>query len=130
MALNTRHYTDIDLNFMAHPVTGDINILTDEDAINQSVQDLIFTDHYDYGFHPEVGSSVTNLLFENATTLTNANVQRAIVEVLANFEPRCTVQTVDVTTLPNQHALAVTIIYYINNSVLPITLNMILELLR
>jgi uncharacterized protein len=130
MPLNTRHYTDLDLNFTLHPIKGDVNILTDDDAVIQSVKDLIFTNHYDFPFHPEIGSSITNLLFENMTPLTQSNIQLAIQEVLTNFEPRVTIQSIVVSAQPDQNAYNVTLTFFINNSALPVTIDMILELLR
>ena len=43
MANNTRTFSDFDLNFTAHPVTGDIVLKTDESAIKQSVKNLLLT---------------------------------------------------------------------------------------
>src|SRR5271169_6771471 len=109
MPLLTRHYTDLDLNFTEHPIKKDVNILTDDDAVIQSVENLIFTNHYDFPFHPELGSSITNLLFENMTPLTESNIQLAIQEVLTNFEPRVTIQSIVVSAQPDANAYNVTL---------------------
>ena len=130
MPLLTRHYTDLDLNFTEHPIKKDVNILKDDDAVIQSVKNLIFTNHYDFPFHPEIGSSITNLLFENMTPLTESNIQLASQETITNFEPRVTLRAIRVQAQPDNNAYNVTIEFYINNSVLPVTLDLILELLR
>ena len=69
MARNTRTFTDLDLNFFAHPVTKDVTTKIDEQAIKSSVRNLILTSNYEKPFHPEIGSPLKSLLFEPATPL-------------------------------------------------------------
>ena len=57
-------------------------------AVKRSVRNLINTNHYERGFHPEIGSDVRSILFEPMTPLTALNLQRKVAEVLNNFEPR------------------------------------------
>jgi hypothetical protein len=70
MARNTRTFTDLDLNFLAHPVTKDVTAKTDEQAVKASIRNLILTSNYEKPFHPEIGSPIKSLLFEPATPLT------------------------------------------------------------
>ena len=64
---SSRVYKDLNLNFSANPVTGDVATVTDVIAIKRSVRNLLLTNHYDRPFHPEIGSNVPHLLFENLT---------------------------------------------------------------
>jgi phage baseplate assembly protein W len=130
MPLNTRTYQDLNLKFTLHPVSGDITTLTGEVDIIAAVEMLVLTNHYERPFHPEIGSSVAALLFDNATPLTATFIQRAISDVINNFEPRVTLQSVVVDVEPDQNSYAATITFFINNQVEPVVLNMILELLR
>jgi hypothetical protein len=41
MPTNTRTFTDLDLNFTAHPVNKDVAIKYDEQAIKQSVRNYL-----------------------------------------------------------------------------------------
>ena len=43
MARNTRIFSDIDLNFTAHPVTKDITRRYDESAVKTALKNLILT---------------------------------------------------------------------------------------
>lgn len=97
-----RIYSDLDLDFTRNPVTSDIVKLQDVDAVKRSVKNLIQTNHYERPFHPEIGSDVRALLFENMTPLTALNLERKVIEVLVNFEPRAKI--VDVIAQPQEDA--------------------------
>ena len=97
-----RIYSDLDLDFTRNPVTSDIVKLQDVDAVKRSVKNLIQTNHYERPFHPEIGSDIRGLLFENMTPLTALNLERKVIEVLVNFEPRAKI--VDVIAQPQEDA--------------------------
>ena len=97
-----RIYSDLDLDFTRNPVTSDIVKLNDVDSVKRSVKNLIQTNHYERPFHPEIGSDIRGLLFENMTPLTALNLERKIIEVLVNFEPRAKI--VDVIAQPQEDA--------------------------
>ena len=84
----SRKFRDIDLNFDRHPVTNDINTVEDAIAIKRSVKNLIQTNFYERPFHPELGSGVRGLLFENFSPVMNVLLKRKIEECLVNHEPR------------------------------------------
>ena len=88
MARNTRIFSDLDLNFTKHPVTGDITRRYDENAIKQSVKNLLLTRNFERPFHSEIGSPVRALLFELPGPMFSMMLQRAIIDVINNFEPR------------------------------------------
>lgn len=127
MPLFSRHFKDLDLAFTIHPIKNDIVPITDEDDIAEAVKNLVLTNHYERPFHPEIGSGVAALLFENANPLTAAFIQRAIEDVLKNFEPRVTVTEVAVSVDVDNDAFVATTTYYIQNNPQPVTLNIILE---
>lgn len=130
MPIINRVFTDLDLSFIPNPVTGDIGTLVNADSINASVQNLILTNHYERLFHPEIGSNVPHLLFDNANNLTAIYLTKFIQDCLNNFEPRVTLQTVNVAPQPDVNTYSVTITYSINNVPTPITINFFLDLLR
>tara|TARA_Y100001937_G_scaffold19591_3_gene26984 strand:- start:843 stop:1268 length:426 start_codon:yes stop_codon:yes gene_type:complete len=90
----TKTYRDIDLNFGRNTVTNDVNTLTDADAVKKAVVNLIQTNHYERPFHPEIGSDLRNMMFENMTPLTAMGLKKKIVEVIARYEPRVTITQV------------------------------------
>jgi phage baseplate assembly protein W len=106
---------DIDLSFTAHPLTGDLAIKRDQSAVDQSIRNLILTNFYERGFNIEVGSNVTDYLFENFTPLLQQTIKSNIRQVLNNFEPG--VEIVDVIAdMRESNKLTVEIYYnYLNN---------------
>ena len=92
----TQIFRDFDLAFSAHPNTGDLAILKNEDAVKQAIKILVLTNFYERPFHSELGSPVRSMLFELTTPLTIHTIRRAITDVIENFEPRVRVDSVDV----------------------------------
>lgn len=130
MAKNTRTFTDLDLNFIANPVTGDVSRRFDENAVKQSVKSLILTNHYERLFHPEIGSQVNSLLFEPFSPLTKVMMERAIINTLNNFEPRIEIQDVQCNLNPDNYTVYVVIEFKIINTQRPIVVDFTLQRTR
>jgi len=130
MSRYTRTFADIDLNFIAHPDTGDISKKFDDNAIKQSVKNLVLTNHYERLFHPEIGSEVNSLLFEMFTPLTKAMIITSIRNTIENFEPRVNLINVDVRPNVDNNSIYVSIVFVIVNTSEPITVNLILQRTR
>ena len=109
----TRTYVDLDLNFTRHPVTNDVVIIENVDAVKRSVRNLINTQFYERPFHPELGCGVRELLFENFTPLTAVFIKRKIEEVLINYEPRINLTNVAVDDDQDRNRLVVDIYFRI-----------------
>ena len=110
-----RVYKDLNLNFSTNPVTQDVTIVTDVNAVKRSVRNLLLTNHYDRPFHPEIGSNVQALLFENFGPITGNQLARQIEELIANFEPRARVESVECFPLPNTNTYDVRVYFYVEN---------------
>jgi phage baseplate assembly protein W len=123
-------YIDLSLTFRANPVTGDVVILTDSDAIQASVVNLVMTRNFEIPFHPEQGCAVMSSLFENITPMTCVTIRRSIMDVLANFEPRIVVVGVQVQADMNRNGYNTVIVYQIVGTSAPITINLFLQKLR
>ena len=89
MALQiSRGFRDISLSFNRHPVTNDVTVLKNEDAIKKSVVNLIRTRLDERFFNDLLGTSVYNTLFELNDVYQGDDVREEIVTLLENFEPR------------------------------------------
>jgi phage baseplate assembly protein W len=130
MARNTRIFSDLDLNFTAHPVTGDITRRFDEDAIKQSVKNLLLTRNYERPFHSEIGSPVRQLLFDLPGPMFNVMLQRAIIDVINNFESRVSIIDVRVDDYSDANEVYITLEFKIVNTERPLTLDLALERTR
>ena len=85
---NVRQYRDLDLFFGRKPVSGDVNILTDVENIKRAVRNLILTNVFERPFHPELGSGVRDMLFENMTPFVAIMLTKRVEDIIENFEPR------------------------------------------
>ena len=130
MARNTRIFSDLDLNFTKHPVTGDITRRYDENAIKQSVKNLLLTRNFERPFHSEIGSPVRALLFELPGPMFTIMLQRAIIDVINNFEPRVEIIDVKVNDSIDANEVYVSLEFKIINTERPITLDLALERTR
>ena len=108
-------HTDIDLNFVPHPITKDIGRLTENDAIKRSAKNLLLTNYFESFFNSQKGTPLRGLLFENITAMTELTLKRAIELVLSQYEPRMIFQNVVVNAEPEKHYITITIFYTIKN---------------
>jgi hypothetical protein len=125
-----RTFRDLDLNFTIHPVRKDINVYKNEFAIINSIKNLVLTNHYDRPFQPEIGSNIRRLLFEQVDSVTAAQIEREITEVIGNFEPRAQVSRVNAIPSPDENLYKIRLEFFIINSSEPITINFFLERIR
>lgn len=89
MALQiSRGFRDISLSFNRHPITNDVTVLKNEDAIKKSVVNLVRTRLDERFFNELLGTSVYNTLFELNDVYQGDDVREEIVTLLENFEPR------------------------------------------
>ena len=130
MSRNTRIFSDLDLNFTAHPVTKDISRRYDDNAIKQSIKNLLLTRNYERPFHSEIGSPIRGLLFELPGPMFTIMLQRAIIDVINNFEPRIEIIDVKVNDSIDANEVYVSLEFKIINTERPITLDLALERTR
>jgi uncharacterized protein len=130
MSRNTRIFSDLDLNFSPHPVTGDISRKLDENAIKQALKNLMQIRHYEKPFHSEIGSPLRELLFEPITPLTELMARRAIIDLISNFEPRVDLIDVEVIASDENNTFYVSVTFKIVNTERPLTLDFVLERTR
>jgi phage baseplate assembly protein W len=127
---STRNFRDLDLNFAIHPIRKDINTHKAEFAVINSVKNLILTNHYEKPFRPEIGSNIRKLLFENIDSIIAAQIERAVVETIVNFEPRVSVSTITASPDPDNNRYKLNLEFFVINNTNPITINFFLERIR
>lgn len=127
---NTRTFSDLDLNFIANPATGDITSKNDANAIKQSIKNLVLTRNFERPFHPEIGSQVYNLLFDQFSPMTQSMMEQAIRNTITNFEPRVNLRKVSVALNNDNQTAYVTVVFTILNTVQPISVDLTLKRTR
>ena len=121
MAINriSRAFKDINLSFRPHPVTKDLTILRNENAIKRSVRNLVQTIPTERFFNSVLGSDVRSSLFEFVDYGTASTIQDQIEIVIENFEPRVENLTVEVLPVPDLNEFEVTVFFDIVGQEIP-----------
>ena len=126
-----KEYVDLDLFFGKKSSNSDIQDLTNVKAVKRSIRNLILTNHYEKPFHPEIGSGVRDILFENMTPVTSIILAKKIEDVILNFEPRARLVGVRAEPILDRNSYEVTIEFYIVNQPTELVdLSVMLERLR
>lgn len=99
----TRKYSDIDLTFSPHPISGDITILRDADAVKRSLRNLMYMGTYDRPFDPDLGANLRQLLFEPMNPLTEKAIDMQIRGAINRFERRVSIIDLKVTAVPDEY---------------------------
>ena len=115
----SRSYKDISLSFDPHPITKDLPVLKNENAIRRSVRNLVQTIPGERFFNPLLGSSVYESLFDLYDFGTSTLIEQEIITTLENFEPRVANVQVQVDPRPDQNNFDVTIFFDIVGQELP-----------
>ena len=113
---SNRIYKDLNLNFGRHPVTKQVQTLTDAAAVKRSVRNLVQIGQYEKPFHPEIASGVRDMLFENMTPFTAQTLSTKIKEVIENHEPRALLANITVVPRFDENQYEVTVEFYIQNA--------------
>ena len=115
----SRSFKDISLSFEPHPVTKDLPVLKNANAIRRSVRNLVQTIPGERFFNPLLGSSVYESLFDLYDFGTSTLIEQEIITTLENFEPRVANVQVQVDPRPDQNNFDVTIFFDIVGQELP-----------
>ena len=107
----SRAFKDINLSFKRHPVTNDLVVIKNEDAIKKSVRNIIFTILGEKPYVPLFGTSVNDSLFELSNPLDHIRISEEISSTLLNYEPRINNIQVNVSNYPDSNEMNATIQY-------------------
>lgn len=125
-----RIYSDIDLNFLAHPNTGDVSKKYDVDSVKQALKTLILTNFYERPFQPKLGSPVYGMLFENIDVPSANSLKLRLELLISQYEPRVRAQEVTVVPLYDENSFRVSIYFYVVGVRDPVTFSTILKRTR
>jgi phage baseplate assembly protein W len=127
---NTKTFVDLDLSFKANPFTKDIYLKTDEEAVKTALKHLIQTKNFERPFHPEIGTQVYSLLFENFSPAVRIALERTIRETIEKFETRVRIINVNVQETVESNDLAINIVFALKNTDTPLTITTFLSRVR
>ena len=127
----SRAFRDISLSFCPHPVTGDLPVLRNENAIIGSIRNLVETIPNERFFNSTIGSDVRSSLFDNPIIGTEIRIKDQIESTIRTYEDRVENLLIEVDFLPDLNSIDVTVHFdIIGNDFPQQTINFILEATR
>jgi phage baseplate assembly protein W len=123
-------YSDFHKDMTQSPINFDLARKIDEEAVKESIRNLILTDRGERLFQPDIGSDVRKMLFENITNATIELIKDLISTTIRNYEPRVNLIGVDVITSIDSLQLDVIITFNIINRIEPIEFTVTLDRVR
>ena len=127
----SKGFKDISSSFQISPINFDLVAIKNETAIASSVRNLVLTLPGERFFNQNLGSRISDSLFENIDEITAGIIKDEIETTIQNYEPR--VDLISVEVLPNydESSFDVNITYNIVGiDVLPQQLTFALEQTR
>jgi uncharacterized protein len=89
-------FKDFNLNFKPHPVTEDLQVVKDSADIKQSIKSLLLTRKGERLFNSNLGTGLSDLLFEPLDFGTAALIRDEIFEVIRTYESRIDIRELNV----------------------------------
>ncbi len=123
-------WKDLDLDFDAHPVTGELSILEDEESVKRSVRNLVLMARYEKPFNPAIQCGIRQMLFEPLSPITALHMRQNIISAIKQFEPRAHLMEVQVLAKTDQNAFSIEIYFRVKNAQNVVSLDLTLERLR
>lgn len=92
-----RYYSDINLDFKPHPLTGDVTTLLNAQAVRRSLIHIGNMLPFDIPFNPDYHGHIRELLFEIPSETTRIALASRIKWVIGKMEPRAKIIDVKIT---------------------------------
>ena len=99
LTVRDKTYVDISLSFKPSPVTNDITLLRNENAINNSIKNIIMFLPSEVPFNSEIGSTTQRYLFDMMDQATAGLLTTEIERAILYCEPRVTFRPLDPNTV-------------------------------
>jgi hypothetical protein len=109
----SKSFKDISLSLQINPLNYDLIEIKNETAIARSLRNLVLTLPGERFFNQNLGSKVSQSLFENISDISASIIQDEIKNTIQNYEPRVNLIEVNVSPNDEYNEYNVTIKYYI-----------------
>ena len=113
-------FKDINMSFKKNPLTNDLIVLKNDNAIAQAVKNLVLTGRGERLFNPNLGSGLAQALFDNIDPVSASQIKSEIDSLLRDNEPRINLTDVKVDPDYENNAFNVTVEYEIIGIDVPI----------
>ena len=109
-------FSDFMSNLEQVPGRADVARVVNENAVKQSIKNLLMTDRGERLFQPDIGCDIRGSLFENITQSTMLILEQNIKSTIKTYEPRCNLRSVEVLANTETNELKVKIVFSVINT--------------
>ena len=107
----SKGFKDISMSFEVNPINEDLISVKDRTAIARSIRNLVLTVPGERFFNEDLGSGVSQLLFDTVDDISAAVIRDEIEQTIIKFEPRVKLEDVKVKPNYDNNEFDVTITY-------------------
>ena len=123
-------HSDFHKDLALLPGRNDIARVVNENAVKESIKNILLTDKGERLFQPRLGSDIRAMLFENVTPVTSILIRDRIQDVLNAYEPRCGIVDVEVIGDIDSNSVKINVVFHVINSETPQTLSIDIDRVR
>ena len=107
----SRGFKDISMSFEVNPITTDLIGVKNDTAIARSIRNLIFTVPGERFFNENLGSKVSQTLFDTVDDISASAIRDEIEDTIIKYEPRVKIKDIRVKPDFDNYTFDVTIVY-------------------
>jgi hypothetical protein len=113
MATPSKAFLGVGWRFPVKPVGGRLQFAAYEEDVEQAIQIILLTEQAERPMLPEFGGGLRRYLFEQNSPPARHDIERAVRTALIDWEPRITVERVEVTSDDEQPNLLLIHVDYV-----------------
>ena len=118
------------MSLKIHPIRKDIIPLKDDAAVKNAVRNLLISNFYERPFQSDLGANLRGLLFEPAGMLTNIQIRDSIRFCIEKYEPRVSVDSIDITDVVDENRYIIEVFFTIKEFSTQESVEIVLRRLR
>ena len=130
LSRRTETYSDFFKDMTQSLVNADLARKIDENAVKESIRNLVLTNRGERLFQPDIGCDIRQLLFENISADTIIVAKELIRTTIENYEPRCSILGIDILASLDSNDVGIIITFNIINREEPVVLTLTLDRVR
>ena len=107
----SKGFRDISMSLEVNPINNDIIGVKNDTAIARSIRNLIFTVPGERFFNQDLGSKVSQILFDTVDEISASSIKDEIEDTIIKYEPRVKLKDIRVKPDFDNYTFDVTIVY-------------------
>tara|TARA_R110002153_G_scaffold32279_7_gene97766 strand:- start:872 stop:1279 length:408 start_codon:yes stop_codon:yes gene_type:complete len=109
-------FSDFTKNLETIPGRTDLARVINENAVRESIQNIVMTDRGERLMQPNIGCDIRGSLFENIDANTMLILEENVKTAIRTYEPRCNLRGVEVLANTDTNELKVKVVFSVINT--------------